>query len=59
MKSVVLSSTVGPNLDMVALDTVATGVDGTSVSNYSWTCPDVTPNAPIYFYRELTIWVRQ
>jgi len=42
----------GDNLNMIPLTSVAT-VDGTSVSSntFSWTCPEVIPNAAIYFYQ--------
>ncbi|GAA6041555.1 hypothetical protein JCM8097_004262 [Rhodosporidiobolus ruineniae] len=41
----------GPNLNMVALETVQTGIDGTTgTGELDWTCPDVTPNSDIYFY---------
>jgi hypothetical protein len=42
----------GDNFNMKHLTTV-TMVDGTdaSVTTYSWTCPDVTPNSNIYFYQ--------
>ncbi|KZP05984.1 hypothetical protein FIBSPDRAFT_914783 [Athelia psychrophila] len=42
----------GANLDMVTLMTVTT-VDGTDATKntFSWTCPDVTPNAAEYFYQ--------
>ncbi|KAG8949975.1 hypothetical protein FRC04_008054 [Tulasnella sp. 424] len=42
----------GDNWNMVPITTIAT-VDTTSAAatTYTWTCPDVTPNAPIYFYQ--------
>lgn len=41
----------GSNLQMSKLATVATDLDGTSstTSSYEYACPDVSPNAPIYF----------
>ncbi|TYJ51631.1 hypothetical protein B9479_007783 [Cryptococcus floricola] len=39
----------GSNLAMVALATVATGIDGTSASSYTFTAPDVSPYSKIYF----------
>lgn len=42
----------GSNLAMVPVQTVATGLDGTSGSGtVDFTCPDVTPNSAIYFYQ--------
>ncbi|KAG9041701.1 hypothetical protein FS837_011876 [Tulasnella sp. UAMH 9824] len=42
----------GDNWNMVPITTVAT-VDTTSAAatSYTWPCPDVSPNAPIYFYQ--------
>ncbi|KAG9019098.1 hypothetical protein FRB90_006412 [Tulasnella sp. 427] len=42
----------GDNWNMVPITTIAT-VDTTSkaATTYTYTCPDVTPNAPIYFYQ--------
>lgn len=42
----------GDNWNMVPITTIAT-VDTTSsaATTYTWTCPDVSPNAPIYFYQ--------
>ncbi|WVQ77939.1 hypothetical protein IAT38_000019 [Cryptococcus sp. DSM 104549] len=39
----------GDNLAMVPLATVATGIDGTSTSSYSFAAPDVSPYSKIYF----------
>ena len=44
----------GSNQDFITLQTVAAGLDGTTSDQYSWTCPDVTPNAQIYFYCAFT-----
>ncbi|GAA5981171.1 hypothetical protein JCM11641_003134 [Rhodosporidiobolus odoratus] len=52
----------GANLNMIALETVAEGLDGTTgTGEYEWTCPDVSPNSKIYFYEfaqpgETTSW---
>ncbi|KAH8922692.1 hypothetical protein BT69DRAFT_1242909 [Atractiella rhizophila] len=41
----------GDNFNMIPLETVVTGLDGTkSPGQYTWTCPDVNLNAPIFFY---------
>ncbi|KAL7422073.1 hypothetical protein Q5752_002716 [Cryptotrichosporon argae] len=39
----------GDNLDMIALETLATGIDGTSTMTYTAVAPDVSPNSKIYF----------
>ncbi|KAF8721815.1 hypothetical protein AX14_010166 [Amanita brunnescens Koide BX004] len=41
----------GSNFDMIPLTTVVENLDGTQSGSYSWTCPQVTPPAPIYFYQ--------
>lgn len=43
----------GSNLAMVSLAKVATGLDGTSSSDttYTFTCPDVTLYSAVYFYQ--------
>jgi len=41
----------GSNLAMVLVENVATDLDGTTLSTYSWPCPEVTPNSAIYFYQ--------
>ncbi|KAG6825598.1 hypothetical protein H0H92_003095 [Tricholoma furcatifolium] len=41
----------GDNYNMVHLTTVVTGQDGTADGSYQWTCPQVIPNAAIYFYQ--------
>ncbi|GAA5999912.1 GPI anchored serine-threonine rich family protein [Rhodotorula paludigena] len=42
----------GSNLAMVPVQRVATGLDGTTgEGSYDYTCPDVSPNAAIYFYQ--------
>ncbi|GAA5941269.1 hypothetical protein JCM10213_007469 [Rhodosporidiobolus nylandii] len=41
----------GANLNMITLEEVVSGLDGTTgTGEYSWTCPEVTPNSKIYFY---------
>ncbi|KGB80342.1 hypothetical protein CNBG_6180 [Cryptococcus deuterogattii R265] len=39
----------GDNLAMVPLATVATGIDGTSSTSFSFVAPDVSPYSKIYF----------
>ncbi|GAA5841690.1 hypothetical protein JCM11251_007056 [Rhodosporidiobolus azoricus] len=52
----------GDNLAMVELETVVSGLDGTTgTGEYEWVCPNVTPNSKIYFYEfaqagETTSW---
>ncbi|KAG5716664.1 hypothetical protein E4T56_gene16361 [Termitomyces sp. T112] len=41
----------GDNLNMVHLTTVTAGRDGTVDGSFDWICPEVTPNAAIYFYQ--------
>ncbi|GAA6042727.1 hypothetical protein JCM8097_005551 [Rhodosporidiobolus ruineniae] len=42
----------GSNTEMVNLTRVATALDGTTGDGiYRFTCPEVEPNAPIYFYQ--------
>ncbi|BGP21245.1 cell wall beta-glucan synthesis family protein [Rhodotorula toruloides] len=42
----------GSNLAMVPVQTVASGLDGTTGSGtIDFTCPNVTPNSAIYFYQ--------
>ncbi|KAJ7190549.1 hypothetical protein GGX14DRAFT_507186, partial [Mycena pura] len=41
----------GKNEAMVHLTTVATGQDGTKDGTFNYTCPQVNPNSPIYFYQ--------
>jgi len=50
-KQMTIELMTGDNLAMVHLTTVATGQDGTTDGSFSWTCPEVTPNADIYFYQ--------
>jgi hypothetical protein len=50
-KNMSIALMTGSNLQMSKLATVASDLDGTSstTSSYEYACPDVTPNAPIYF----------
>ncbi|KZO92867.1 hypothetical protein CALVIDRAFT_566976 [Calocera viscosa TUFC12733] len=43
----------GPNNPMVSLEVVASGLDGTDagIASFSYPCPTVDINAPIYFYQ--------
>jgi hypothetical protein len=41
----------GSNFAMTHLTTVASGLDGTAAGTHSFPCPQVTPNAAIYFYQ--------
>jgi len=41
----------GQNLNMVQLEVIASNLDGTQDGSFDHTCPDVSLNAPIYFYR--------
>ncbi|KAJ7132254.1 hypothetical protein C8R44DRAFT_977901 [Mycena epipterygia] len=50
-KNMAIELMTGPNEAMVHLTTVATGQDGTVAGTFDYTCPEVTPNAPIYFYQ--------
>jgi hypothetical protein len=38
-----LAVMTGTNLHMTKLTDIATNVDGTSETSYSWTCPEVSP----------------
>lgn len=37
------------SIQMVSLATVATGIDGTSATSFSFVAPDVSPYSKIYF----------
>ncbi|UZJ56593.1 hypothetical protein CBS101457_005913 [Exobasidium rhododendri] len=50
-KSMTISLMTGANQNMTFLTNVTTGLDGTTTSSHSWTCPEVTPNSAIYFYQ--------
>jgi hypothetical protein len=43
----------GSNDNMTFVTRVAQGLDGTDpkIVPFNWTCPDVQPYAPIYFYQ--------
>ncbi|GAA6010146.1 hypothetical protein JCM10207_005638 [Rhodosporidiobolus poonsookiae] len=41
----------GSNYEMVNVTRVASEIDGTQSGTYEFQCPEVTPNAPIYFYQ--------
>lgn len=50
-KSTTIDLMTGSNLQMTRLGTVASGIDGTNpdVTSFNYSCPDVSPNAAIYF----------
>ncbi|KAJ7933739.1 hypothetical protein B0H13DRAFT_1700567, partial [Mycena leptocephala] len=54
-KTMTIELMTGSNLAMVSLlsthPSVATGLDGTTAGTFTYTCPEVTPNSPIYFYQ--------
>ncbi|RUS26919.1 hypothetical protein BC938DRAFT_483935 [Jimgerdemannia flammicorona] len=50
-KKMTIDFMTGDNLNQVQLTTVATGVDASKVSSYTWTCPTVSPPSQIYFFR--------
>jgi hypothetical protein len=50
-KNMAIQLMTGSNEQMVAITTVATGQDGTVAGTFDYTCPEVTPNSPIYFYQ--------
>ncbi|KAJ6605800.1 hypothetical protein B0H10DRAFT_2161982 [Mycena sp. CBHHK59/15] len=50
-KNMAIELMTGPNEAMVHITTVATGQDGTVAGTFDYTCPEVTPNSPIYFYQ--------
>ncbi|KAG2367327.1 hypothetical protein BDR07DRAFT_1393671 [Suillus spraguei] len=41
----------GSNLNMSLVTTVVEHLDGTNMTSYEWPCPNVAPNADIYFYQ--------
>ncbi|KAG2156113.1 hypothetical protein DEU56DRAFT_688880, partial [Suillus clintonianus] len=41
----------GSNLDMSFVTTVVGHLNGTNLTSYNWTCPDVKPHSAIYFYQ--------
>ncbi|PCH41034.1 hypothetical protein WOLCODRAFT_131665, partial [Wolfiporia cocos MD-104 SS10] len=52
-KNVTINLMSGSNNNMSVVTNVAWGLDGTnsSLSPYSWTCPEVDPYSDIYFYQ--------
>lgn len=50
-KSMTIDLMTGDNQSMVKVTNVATDIDGTTQSSHTWTCPEVDPNAPVYFYQ--------
>ncbi|KAJ7582757.1 hypothetical protein C8J56DRAFT_792300, partial [Mycena floridula] len=50
-KSMTIQLMTGENKNMIPLTTVATNQDGTATSTFDHVCPEVTINAPIYFYQ--------
>ncbi|KAJ7886035.1 hypothetical protein B0H13DRAFT_2044669 [Mycena leptocephala] len=50
-KDMAIELMTGSNEKMVHLTTVATGKDGTIAGVFDYTCPEVIPNSPIYFYQ--------
>ncbi|KAF8909233.1 hypothetical protein CPB84DRAFT_1812996 [Gymnopilus junonius] len=50
-KGMAIELMTGANLDMIHLSTVATNQDGTQSGTFSFPCPAVTLNAPIYFFQ--------
>ncbi|KAG2175503.1 hypothetical protein INT43_001150, partial [Umbelopsis isabellina] len=40
----------GDNINQITLGNVATGLDGTTATTYSWTCPNVDIHSAIYFF---------
>ncbi|PWN33388.1 uncharacterized protein FA14DRAFT_116132, partial [Meira miltonrushii] len=49
--SMTIDLMTGDNQSMVKVTNVATNIDGTTQSSHTWTCPEVDPNAPVYFYQ--------
>lgn len=41
----------GSNLNMLMVTTVVEHLNETNMTSYNWICPDVAPNAAIYFYQ--------
>ncbi|THU97673.1 hypothetical protein K435DRAFT_56072 [Dendrothele bispora CBS 962.96] len=50
-KNMAIELMTGDNFNMVHITTVATGQDGSVDGKFTFTCPEVTPNAAIYFYQ--------
>ncbi|KAJ2962712.1 hypothetical protein NQZ79_g2292 [Umbelopsis isabellina] len=49
-KSFKIDFMTGDNLNQITLGNVATGLDGTTATTYSWTCPNVDVHSAIYFF---------
>ncbi|KAJ7460755.1 hypothetical protein FB451DRAFT_1045197 [Mycena latifolia] len=50
-KGMAIELMTGPNEAMIHVTTVAQDQDGTVAGSFNYTCPEVTPNSPIYFYQ--------
>ncbi|KAK7440406.1 hypothetical protein VKT23_017044 [Stygiomarasmius scandens] len=50
-KDMAIELMTGDNFHMVHITTVTTGQDGTADGQFTFTCPEVTPNSAIYFYQ--------
>ncbi|KAJ7493310.1 hypothetical protein B0H11DRAFT_2005842 [Mycena galericulata] len=50
-KSMSIELMTGSNEAMTHVTTVASNQDGTVAGTFSYTCPPVNPNSPIYFYQ--------
>jgi len=50
-KNMTIQLNTGSNLDMQPVTVVAINLDGTVDGQYTFLCPQVTPNAAIYFYQ--------
>ncbi|KAJ7623694.1 hypothetical protein FB45DRAFT_992001 [Roridomyces roridus] len=53
-KNMTVELMTGSNENMVHLTTVATNQDGTADGTFSYTCPDVSPSAAVFFYQFTT-----
>lgn len=49
--SMTIELMTGDNEPMTHMRTIATDIDATQLTSYTWVCPSVTPNSPIYFYQ--------
>ncbi|PWN46258.1 hypothetical protein IE81DRAFT_276293, partial [Ceraceosorus guamensis] len=50
-KKMTISLMTGTNQHMTKLEDIATNIDGTTQTSFSWTCPEVEPYSAIYFYQ--------
>ncbi|KAJ7626275.1 hypothetical protein DFH06DRAFT_597948 [Mycena polygramma] len=50
-KGMAIELMTGPNEAMIHVTTVAQNQDGSVAGTFDYTCPEVTPNSPIYFYQ--------